>query len=95
MTWETATRNYIRVNVHKVCQTHLQSVDLCTKHFKFLTQDKKSTLQNIEIIIVHKINVTYDTGTTNPELQLCKSTHSMSNAPTECRFVYETFKLLT
>ena len=41
------------------------------------------------IINVHKIYVTYDTGNTNPQLNSCKSTHSMSNTPTECRFVYE------
>ena len=91
MTWETPTQNYNRVNLHIVCQVYLHSVDLYTKHFRLLTYDEKSPLQKIEIIIVHKIYVTYNMGNTNPELQSCKSTHSMSNTLTECRFVYETF----
>ena len=44
-----------------------------------------------QIINVHKSYVMYDTGNASPELNSCKSTHSMSNASTECRFVYEIF----
>ena len=47
MTRENPTRNYNRVNLHIVCQTHLQSVDFHTKYFKLLTVEEKSPLQKL------------------------------------------------
>ena len=43
--------------------------------------------------MLHKIYETYDTGYTPSDLNSCKSTHSMSNTPTECRFVNELFQV--
>ena len=84
MARERPTHNYNRVNLHIVCQLHLQSLDLYTKHFKLLVYEGKSPLQKFNHQLYIKSMSRMTQGNTNPELNSCKSTH-MSNKLTECK----------
>ena len=56
-----------RVNLHIVCEMHLQSVDLYTKHFWVINLGREIPFRKNLIIDMHKIYVMYDMGNTNPK----------------------------
>jgi len=77
-------------STHSMSNTHTE----CRFLYEILNvtnEGREITYSKIYINNERKIYVMYDTVNTNPELNSCKSTHSMSNTHTECRFEYEIF----